>query len=687
MTEQFTNAVQTRLNGAITSGATTAVILSTTGVPATGDFRALICSINASGVISNAEIVTVTARTGSTVTITRASEAYGGVQTAVSHADGEYFTLILTRAALLGLQMSGPTGATGSAGSQGATGPTGTAGATGATGSVGPTGSTGATGTAGSAGATGPTGATGTAGSQGATGPTGADGATGPTGTAGATGNTGPTGSQGATGPTGTIGLTGSTGSTGATGPTGPTGSQGTQGNPGNDGAAGATGPTGATGNTGATGTAGSAGATGATGSTGATGTAGSAGATGATGATGSAGATGATGSGTTGATGPTGATGTAGSAGATGATGATGSGATGATGPTGSTGSSAGALFTHQADASNSGTSETDLYSDSIAGGQLASNGNQISAVYAGVYAGSATASAAIKLYFGGTALLTTGALAVVSASSWTINASIVRVSTSVVRYTVALSSPALSTQVYEAVGELTGLDLTAAQVIKITGQMSGTGAASNQITAKLGVINFGQNASAGSVGPTGATGATGSAGAAGLTQAYVGRNSIGPTWTTMTSLRYYLTQIVLSVATNFETVEAYVRGNTDNVVSFDGVLLSDNAGVPDKLVLGGTGAGTVTYLSTSASMPTAGVWINAPLTGRVAAGTYWLGIQANSNAARWDIATDGTGTTADAFFTSSLFIATGTYPSAWAITYGAGGALKVSLRASTYA
>jgi hypothetical protein len=173
--------------------------------------------------------------------------------------------------------------------------------------------------------------------------------------------------------------------------------------------------------------------------------------------------------------------------------------------------------LFTHQADANNTGTGETDLYSDTIAGGQLATNGNQITATYAGLYAGSATASATIKFYFGGTALLTTGALAVVSASSWTITAAVIRVSASVVRYTVQLASPALSTQVYEAVGELTGLDLTAGQIIKITGQMSGTGADSNQITAKLGVVEFGQNASAGSVGPTGATGATGSSGSSG--------------------------------------------------------------------------------------------------------------------------------------------------------------------------
>lgn len=186
-------------------------------------------------------------------------------------------------------------------------------------------------------------------------------------------------------------------------------------------------------------------------------------------------------------------------------------SGATGPTGSTGAAGANAGALFTHQTDANNTGTGETDLYSDSIAGGQLAANGNQITAFYSGTYAGSATATSQVKVYFGGTSIFASGALAVVSASVWQANVSVIRVSTSVVRYSVTLNTPALSISDYQSVGELTGLDLTAAQVIKITAQSSGTGAGSNLITAKFGVIEFGQNATAGSIGPTGATGPTG--------------------------------------------------------------------------------------------------------------------------------------------------------------------------------
>jgi hypothetical protein len=256
------------------------------------------------------------------------------------------------------------------------------------------------------------------------------------------------------------------------------------------------------------------------------TGDAGPTGSTGPTGPTGSTGGTGGTGgTGPTGPTGPTGATGTNGSAGATGATGATGgTGSTGGTGAAGSTGASAGALFTHFADAANVTTGETDLYSDTIAGGQLATNGNQLNTVYAGVYAGSATALSQLQVYFGGSSIFASGALAVAAASKWQIDVEIVRVSTSVVRYSVILSTPALATADYQSVGELTGLDLTTNLILKITGQSSSTGAGSNQITAKFGVINFGQNASAGSVGPTGATGATGSASDAILGQSGAG-------------------------------------------------------------------------------------------------------------------------------------------------------------------
>lgn len=119
----------------------------------------------------------------------------------VLKGDGSWSTLV------------GPTGPTGASGGAGSVGPTGPTGAAGSNGAVGPTGPTGAAGTNGSVGPTGPTGAVGNAGPIGPTGSNGASGPTGPTGNAGTNGPTGPTGAAST--------VAGPTGATGATGPAG----------------------------------------------------------------------------------------------------------------------------------------------------------------------------------------------------------------------------------------------------------------------------------------------------------------------------------------------------------------------------------------------------------------------------------------------------------------------------------
>jgi len=96
MAEQYANAVQTTLNGAILVGATSMTLASATGVPTTGTFRAL---ISAEGANTN-EIVTVTGAAGPTYTIARATEAYAGVQSASAHGNGATVTVVLTDAGL-----------------------------------------------------------------------------------------------------------------------------------------------------------------------------------------------------------------------------------------------------------------------------------------------------------------------------------------------------------------------------------------------------------------------------------------------------------------------------------------------------------------------------------------------------------------------------------------------------------
>lgn len=107
MAEQLSNNASSTLNGGITSGASTLVVTSATGFPTTGDFRIL---IKAEGANTD-EICTVTAVSGTTFTISRASEATAGVQTASAHGSGATVSHVLTAGALRNLSI--PTGTIG----------------------------------------------------------------------------------------------------------------------------------------------------------------------------------------------------------------------------------------------------------------------------------------------------------------------------------------------------------------------------------------------------------------------------------------------------------------------------------------------------------------------------------------------------------------------------------------------
>lgn len=154
--------------------------------------------------------------------------------------------------------------------------------------------------------------------------------------------------------------------------------------------------------------------------------------------------------------------------------------------------GKMSGIIFDHFADAGNSTTAETDLYSDSILANSFSINGQKIEANYGGTFVSSATATRQIKAYFAGTSILDTGALSISASSAWGIYILLQRVGATVVRYSVSLQTNGASTAVYSSTGELTGLTLTNANILKITGTAAGVGAATNDIVAKLGYIEW---------------------------------------------------------------------------------------------------------------------------------------------------------------------------------------------------
>lgn len=148
--------------------------------------------------------------------------------------------------------------------------------------------------------------------------------------------------------------------------------------------------------------------------------------------------------------------------------------------------------LVDHYTTVGNGTTVETDLYSDTLAAGLLATNGDKVSATYGGSFVSSGTATREVKLYFAGTVIFDSGALTLSLSAAWNMDVLIIRVSASVIRYAISFTTEGAALAAYTAVGELTGLTLANTAVLKVTGQAAGIGAASSDILAKLGTVSF---------------------------------------------------------------------------------------------------------------------------------------------------------------------------------------------------
>lgn len=146
--------------------------------------------------------------------------------------------------------------------------------------------------------------------------------------------------------------------------------------------------------------------------------------------------------------------------------------------------------LFDHFIDAGNVTTGETDLYSDTIAANTLSANGTKILSEYGGTFVSSGSATRQVRIYFGGTAIFDTGALTLSLSSAWTVYTDIIRVSATVIRYSISFTTEGAALSAYTSVGEVTGLTLSNTNILKITGQAAGVGAATNDIVAKMGYV-----------------------------------------------------------------------------------------------------------------------------------------------------------------------------------------------------
>lgn len=150
--------------------------------------------------------------------------------------------------------------------------------------------------------------------------------------------------------------------------------------------------------------------------------------------------------------------------------------------------------LFNHNSDTATTHTdgTEDDLYSDTLTAGVLGANGDKIFATEYLVFAASATAARRVKKYFGGTQIFDSGSLTLTLGGDFSIATEVIRESSSIVRIVVRVTTTSASSVPYVTYTRITGLTLANTQVLKSTGIASGTGAASGDITEKMGWIQW---------------------------------------------------------------------------------------------------------------------------------------------------------------------------------------------------
>lgn len=150
------------------------------------------------------------------------------------------------------------------------------------------------------------------------------------------------------------------------------------------------------------------------------------------------------------------------------------------------------GTLFDSFADVTVGGA-EADIYTHTLAANTFNGNGDKVTALYAGNFVTVGTEATQLKVKFAGTTIYDSTAPAVATGtSSWVVNVTLIRVSSTVIRYAIALNTTGASGFVYASSGELTGLTLSGTNILKITGTSSGVGSGSGDIVGKMGYVEF---------------------------------------------------------------------------------------------------------------------------------------------------------------------------------------------------
>jgi hypothetical protein len=146
--------------------------------------------------------------------------------------------------------------------------------------------------------------------------------------------------------------------------------------------------------------------------------------------------------------------------------------------------------LFDHFTDVGTSSAAETDIYTDTLAAGQLANNGDKVFAEYAGINASDGGgATKRWRIYFGGTLIFDGTAVASTTADSFNFQVFCIRVDASTVRCTVqAAGNIDSKIGAFASYVAVTGLTLSNTQILKITATPSA--ATANLMVGKMGSV-----------------------------------------------------------------------------------------------------------------------------------------------------------------------------------------------------
>lgn len=149
----------------------------------------------------------------------------------------------------------------------------------------------------------------------------------------------------------------------------------------------------------------------------------------------------------------------------------------------------SSGTVLTYT-DANNSGTGETVLYINSFTGDNIIPNtASYFNAWYSGTMSNIAS-NKTVRIVLANQEVFTSGAMAPTAGTgSFEVSANCIRTGASTARCSVRMEAPALSSTVIVVETDLTGLDFSVTQALKLLGTSS---IGSNEVTAKLSRITF---------------------------------------------------------------------------------------------------------------------------------------------------------------------------------------------------